>query len=137
MNVIIYLNNDWPDDYGGHLELWSRDMKAKVRSVAPIMNRCVIFNTDADSYHGHPDPLTSPSGVFRRSIALYYYTASKAVYEEVPSRSTMYAARPGEAPEIRREASRLRWQQHIAQWVPPAVIRYSGAVLRRVKKLGT
>ena len=27
VNAFIYLNEDWSDDYGGHLELWSRDMK--------------------------------------------------------------------------------------------------------------
>jgi 2OG-Fe(II) oxygenase superfamily len=136
MNVIIYLNENWQDDYAGSLELWSRDMKNKVKSVAPIWNRCVIFNTDADSYHGHPDPLTTPEGVLRRSIALYYYTASRAIYEEVPNHSTMYAARPGDDAGIQREASVLRREQHLEQWVPPAVLRYSRAIMRRVKRLG-
>ncbi|KQW40244.1 2OG-Fe(II) oxygenase [Rhizobacter sp. Root404] len=136
MNVIIYLNENWCDEYNGSLELWSRDMKAKVKSVAPIFNRCVIFNTDADSYHGHPDPLTTPDGVLRRSVALYYYTASKAIYEEVPNLSTMYAARPGDDAQIRREAAALRRDQYLAQWVPPAVLRYSRGVMRRVRRLG-
>jgi len=135
MNVIIYLNEGWKDEYNGSLELWSRDMKNMVKSVSPVWNRCVIFNTDADSYHGHPDPLTTPDGVLRRSVALYYYTASKAVYEEVPNRSTMYAARPQDNAEVRREASGLRMEQHLQEWVPPAVLRYSRAVMRRVKRL--
>ncbi len=135
MNVILYLNENWRDEYNGSLELWSRDMTQKVKSVAPILNRCVIFNTDADSYHGHPDPLTTPDGVLRRSVALYYYTASKAVYEEIPNRSTMYAARPGDTAETRREAAILRRDQHLNEWVPPAVLRYSRAVMRRVRKI--
>lgn len=135
MNVIIYLNEAWRDEYNGSLELWSRDMKSRVKSVAPIWNRCVIFNTDADSYHGHPDPLTTPDGVLRRSVALYYYTASKAIYEEVPNRSTMYVARPGDSPSVQREAAELRREQHLAEWVPPAVLRYSRAIVRRIKGL--
>lgn len=135
MNVIVYLNDGWPVEYNGFLELWSRDMKTRVKSVAPLLNRCVIFNTDADSYHGHPDPLTSPEGVFRRSVALYYYTASKAVYEEVPNRSTMYVARPGDAPDTRREAAQLRRAQHLEQWLPPAVLRYWRGAMRRARKL--
>lgn len=135
MNVIIYLNENWRDEYNGLLELWSRDMKARVKSVAPVFNRCVIFNTDADSYHGHPDPLTTPDGVLRRSVALYYYTASKAIYEEVPNLSTMYAARPGDAADIRREAAQLRRNQYVEQWVPPAVLRYSRGVMRRMRRL--
>lgn len=135
MNVIVYLNEGWIDDYKGSLELWSRDMKNMVKRVAPLWNRCVIFNTDADSYHGHPDPLTTPEGVLRRSVALYYYTASKTIYDEIPNRSTMYAARPGDDLGVRREAAKLRRQQHLAEWVPPAVLRYSRAILRRVKHL--
>lgn len=137
MNVIVYLNEGWKEDYNGSLELWSRDMKNRVKSVSPLINRCVIFNTDADSYHGHPDPLTSPEGVLRRSVALYYYTASKAVYEEVPNVSTMYAARPNESAQNRREAAQLRRDQYLAQWVPPAVLRYSRALSRRFRKLST
>jgi hypothetical protein len=136
MNVIIYLNEDWNEEYGGALELWSRDMSQKVKSVMPVMNRCVVFNTDADSYHGHPDPLATPDHVRRRSIALYYYTASRAIYDEVPNRSTMYAARPNDSAEHRREARALRIEQHLQQWVPPAVLRYSRAVVRRAKKWG-
>ena len=135
MNVIVYLNEDWREEYNGALELWSRDMKHAVQRIAPLWNRCVIFNTDADSWHGHPDPLTTPDGVLRRSLALYYYTASKAIYEEVPNRSTMYVARPDDDTAVRREARGLRIDQHLAGWVPPEILRYSRRVLRRVRKL--
>ena len=77
LNLLIYLNEGWDDAWNGRLELWDRQMKQCVQAVAPIMNRCVVFNTDADSYHGHPDALGTPADVKRRSIALYYYTASK------------------------------------------------------------
>lgn len=132
MNVIIYLNEEWKDEYGGFLELWDRDMKAKRHSIAPIFNRCVVFNTDADSYHGHPDPLQTPDGVLRRSIALYYYTASRSIYNELPNTSTIYQARPGDDAQTRHEAWSLRLDQHLRQWVPPALLRYAFAVKRRV-----
>lgn len=133
MNVIIYLNESWQDDYGGFLELWDRKMTQVQRAVAPVFNRCVIFNTDADSYHGHPDPLTCPEDVRRRSIALYYYTASKEIYNEVPSVGTMYQARPGDAPSVKREAQQLKMDQYLRQWVPPALMRYVNAVRRRLR----
>jgi hypothetical protein len=60
--------------------------------VLPVFNRCVIFNTDADSYHGHPEPMTCPEGQFRRSIALYYYSIEDKPFR----RATYYQARPGE-----------------------------------------
>ena len=92
VNVLVYLNEDWKEDWGGKLELWDRNMKACEESVTPIFNRCVIFNTDADSYHGHPLPMTCPEGTFRRSIALYYYT----IEENPIRRATYYQARPGD-----------------------------------------
>jgi hypothetical protein len=62
------------------------------KRVAPLRNRVLIFNTDMDSFHGHPDPLTTPVGVARQSLALYYFTE-----EDAPVvRSTEYRARPGD-----------------------------------------
>jgi hypothetical protein len=74
LNVLLYLNKDWKEAYGGHLELWSRDMSSCERRIMPSLGRCVIFNTDADSFHGHPQILDCPDDVTRKSIALYYYT---------------------------------------------------------------
>jgi hypothetical protein len=133
LNLIIYLNEGWQEAWGGHLELWDRGMTEKRVDVAPVFNRCVVFNTDATSYHGHPDPLMTPEGVRRRSIALYYYTASRDIYNEVPSTSTMYQARPNDDSGVKREALNLRIDQHLRQWVPPALQRYVFAVRRRIK----
>jgi hypothetical protein len=96
MNVLIYLNKNWKSEYGGALEMWNRDMSRRVCSIEPKFNRCVIFNTDARSYHGHPDPLRTPEGITRKSLALYYYTASEAVYSETPNAGTVFQARPGD-----------------------------------------
>jgi len=101
LNLIIYLNKDWKEDYGGNLELWDASMKNCIRKVAPIYNRCVIFNTDAKSFHGHPDPLNTPEGITRRSIALYYYTASEKVLDDIKYRETVYRPRPEDPLKLR------------------------------------
>ena len=67
-NLLIYMNPDWKDEYNGHLHIGYKHI------VAPILNRCVIFNTSSKSWHGHPAPLRLPEGKFRESIAFYYYT---------------------------------------------------------------
>lgn len=92
VNLLVYLNKDWKESYNGHLELWSRDMKNCVQKISPIFNRCVIFNTDEDSYHGLPEPILCPEDMTRKSIALYYFT------EEIKpiKRATNYRARPGD-----------------------------------------
>lgn len=92
VNLLLYFNEDWSPAYGGALELWSTDMRQRISAIEPRGNRVVIFNTDADSFHGHPDPLECPADESRKSLALYYFTA-----EARPViRSTEYRARPGE-----------------------------------------
>ncbi len=107
VNVIIYLNKDWQDSYGGHLELWDKEMKNRVSSVTPVFNRCVIFSTDEDSFHGHPDPLTAPDGYSRKSIALYYYTATEIRNDSGQSRHTLYVARPHDSNKVKAQARKL------------------------------
>lgn len=94
LNVLIYIHEDWDAAWGGALELWAPDMSECQARYAPVTNRCVIFNTSDRSYHGHPEPMTCPQGVYRRSIALYYYTRDDAV----KIASTTYRARPQDGP---------------------------------------
>jgi Rps23 Pro-64 3,4-dihydroxylase Tpa1-like proline 4-hydroxylase len=80
LNVLLYLTKDWREDYGGSLQLWDNALKLGgqcFKSIAPIFNRCVVFETDKTSCHGHPEAWNAPDGLNRRSIALYYYTATK------------------------------------------------------------
>jgi hypothetical protein len=67
VNLILYLNRDWRPQWGGGLEIWSRDMKRRCQTVQPVFDRAAIFSTDASSFHGHPDPLATPR---RRGAAL-------------------------------------------------------------------
>jgi hypothetical protein len=90
VNILLYLNREWLDEWGGKLELWDTDMTACQARVAPAGNRMLVFTTSEDSFHGHPDGLTCPDGVARRSMALYYFTEE----DHVVRRSTNYRARP-------------------------------------------
>jgi hypothetical protein len=74
INLLLYLNKDWKDEYNGHLEMWDGSTMTKRKAVAPLFNRAVIFSTVKEALHGHPTPLSAPPGVARRSLALYYYT---------------------------------------------------------------
>jgi len=91
-NILLYLNDEWKPEYGGDLELWSADMKHCVEKVSPLANRVLIFTTDVNSFHGHPEPMRCPEGVARRSMALYYFS----VEDDPRVRSTEYRARPGD-----------------------------------------
>lgn len=84
LNALLYLNKGWKPSYNGYLELWNRDMTRCVQSIEPVFNRCVVFNTDSHSHHGHPVPLACPDGVTRKSLAFYYYTRDGQVDQLTP-----------------------------------------------------
>src|SRR2546423_3632975 len=96
INLLIYLNRDWKDEYGGALELWSRDMAACEARILPIFNRCVVFSTTSTSFHGHPEPLNCPEDRTRKSIALYYYSKAPPPENEDAAHNTLFQRRPGE-----------------------------------------
>jgi hypothetical protein len=107
LNVLLYLNEGWKEEYGGHLELWDTDMTRCEQRILPVFNRCVIFSTTDTSYHGHPDPLTCPPGWTRRSLALYYYTNGRPAEEKSDAHSTLFQERPGETIPPSEQAAHL------------------------------
>jgi len=95
VNLLLYLNPDWQEEWQGNLELWPSDMSACAHSIPPVFNRCVVFQTRSDSLHGHPHRLNCPSDQARKSLAIYYYRD-----EGVPGvlAPTGYRPRPGDGP---------------------------------------
>ena len=128
INVLIYLNKNWSEDYGGQIELWDQNMEKCVVSATPEFNRCVIFNTTLNSYHGNPQVINHPDAISRKSIALYYYTAT---WDETRrEHTTQFKARP-------ETGDKIDWKiliQEITNDIfPPVIVRN----FRRVKrKLG-
>lgn len=120
LNALIYLNRDWREEYGGHLELWNTDMTRCEARVLPLFNRLMVFGTTDFTYHGHPDPLRCPEGMTRKSLALYYFTNGRPAEEISGEHSTLFRARtpeefvPGFGKRLRRVAR---------DFLPPVVTR--------------
>lgn len=93
LNLLLYLNRDWQDEYAGHLELWDSKMQRCCSRIAPVANRMVIFQTSDYSYHGHPVPLNCPENRTRKSIAAYFYTSGCPSNEVSAPHSTLYVRR--------------------------------------------
>ena len=77
LNVLLYLNPGWEGCDGGALELFDpeSDCTSPLKSIVPTWGRMVVFRTDDRSPHGFTTPVAP--GRLRRSIALYYYTATE------------------------------------------------------------
>ncbi|HZO22145.1 MAG TPA: 2OG-Fe(II) oxygenase [Steroidobacteraceae bacterium] len=126
LNVLIYLNKNWREDYGGYLELWGRDMTRCEARVLPLFNRMMIFGTTDFTYHGHPDPLKCPEGMTRKSLALYYFTNGRPAEEISGEHSTEFRARKADdfVPTFRQ---RLRGVAR--ELLPPIISRRLRGVL--------
>jgi hypothetical protein len=83
VNLLVYLNKDWDDAWGGQFEIWSDKNNKPDRlekSISPVFNRAVLFGTTRTSWHGVA-PISCPEGRARKSLALYYYTAERPTAE--------------------------------------------------------
>jgi Rps23 Pro-64 3,4-dihydroxylase Tpa1-like proline 4-hydroxylase len=122
LNILVYLNENWEESYGGYLELWDQEVtEAKVK-ILPIFNRVALFSTTEISWHGHPDPLTCPDNRSRRSVALYYYTVERPEHEMAAEHTTIFKERPGEN-LAESWLTRDNLKQLVKDCIPPILIR--------------
>jgi hypothetical protein len=120
LNLLLYLNKDWREDYGGHLQLWDRDMTRCAAKILPVFNRMMVFGTTDFTYHGHPDPLQCPEGMTRKSLALYYFSNGRPAEEISGDHSTIFRAR--HEGEFKRTAAQ-RMRSLARDLLPPIIAR--------------
>ncbi|MDQ6708115.1 MAG: 2OG-Fe(II) oxygenase [Acidobacteriota bacterium] len=102
LNLIVFLNPEWKESWGGCLELyrdaWDRD-NGEARTIVPIANRAVVFETTENSWHGFRriELPEDRQHVSRRSVAVYFYTVERPAEQTAPSHGTVYV--PRELPE--------------------------------------
>lgn len=110
LNVLVYLNKDWKDAYNGHLELWNLtgEQHELMERIAPTFNRCVIFETNEISFHGHPKPLKAPPEITRKSLATYYYTKTRPEKEIAEAHNTIYVNTEGLGGQVKKFSSGVK-----------------------------
>ena len=96
LNLIVYLNPGWEAQWGGALELYRDPAVEAAHAIAPVFNRCVIFETHEHSWHGFnrimlPDDQRDLS---RKSVALYFYTQASDASRPQDAHSTVYVNPP-------------------------------------------
>jgi hypothetical protein len=100
LNLLLYLNDEWEDAWGGSLELhtnpWLPPAENRVETIRPVMNRCVIFETSDRSWHGFRRIDLPPErrALSRRSFAMYLYTRERPALPLIPHDITIYTDRP-------------------------------------------
>jgi Rps23 Pro-64 3,4-dihydroxylase Tpa1-like proline 4-hydroxylase len=120
LNMLVYLNKNWREEYGGHLQLWDREMRVCEAKVLPVFNRVMIFGTTDYTYHGHPDPLQCPDGMTRKSLALYYFSNGRPAEETSGEHSTLFRARDDKDFAL---TLRQRVRSVASDFLPPVISR--------------
>jgi Rps23 Pro-64 3,4-dihydroxylase Tpa1-like proline 4-hydroxylase len=70
-NILLYMNESYSSDFGGHLQLLHPETLTVEKSVEPVENRAVIFLTTDKTPHGVSRNLSQFS---RKSFNAYFYT---------------------------------------------------------------
>jgi len=123
LNILVYFNLGWKEEYGGVLDLWDEDVKNCLGRFVPIFNRAAGFATSATSWHG-VTPVSCPPGWMRRSFAAYYYTREPPPGWDGVRRSTVFRARPDE-----------RWKGQVAMPVESLVRATRAGLAAATKKV--
>ncbi len=99
LNMIIYLNEVWREEWGGLLQLhqdpYRQPSQDQIETVIPLRNRCVIFETSERSWHGfaHIELPPDRRELSRKSFAVYFYTRRRPAAETADEHSTVYVER--------------------------------------------
>jgi hypothetical protein len=72
LNIIMYLNDDWNEEWNGATELWDENMEKCIIKSFPKKNTAILFVTTEKSWHGVPEIILCPKNINRKTIAFYY-----------------------------------------------------------------
>lgn len=126
LNLLVYLNKDWKSEYGGHFELWDKEMTQCVKKVLPSFNTIALFSTTDFSYHGLPDPLQCPENMSRKSLALYYYSNGRPTEEIISGQEnhgTLFKARKNSEEDKKAVSLRHNFRAIIKDFIPPIFLK--------------
>jgi hypothetical protein len=140
LNVLVYMNKDWEDAWGGHFEMWDKDMTHCVKKVKPEFGTMAMFSTTDFSYHGLPNPILCPPDRSRKSIALYYYSNGRPAHEinqGLEDHTTIFKARKGDIvdAQMTRFNKKQEAKEFVKDLVPPIFVKAAKRVLGKDKEI--
>ena len=90
LSLVIYLNDDWKEEWGGQLQFYDRERQT-VHSKVPIGNgNAVIWSYDNFAFHGYPNPMTNPKNTSRKALRLFYYVSNAKHDDKHPPHRSLY-----------------------------------------------
>jgi|TARA_B110000305_G_scaffold232308_1_gene287041 hypothetical protein len=90
LSLVIYLNDDWKEEWGGQLQFYDRERQT-VHSKVPVgYGNAVIWSYDNFAFHGYPDPMTNPKNTSRKALRLFYYVSNAKHDDKHPPHRSLY-----------------------------------------------
>jgi len=104
INIILFISKDWKSEWNGANELWDKNVTKCVKKTEIKFNRAIIFKTNDISWHGVPDKINCPEGIYRKSLAYYYVSDLNAnKTEEEYRKKAKYIKHPNDNYDDKKE----------------------------------
>jgi hypothetical protein len=72
VSILVYMSKNWQTEWGGQLKIWDSGLTTCKTIDHDLWNTAVIFKTNGLTYHGFPEPIKCPEGVYRKAVGIYY-----------------------------------------------------------------
>ena len=82
LNIILYLSNDWKEEYGGSTVFYNHNGKEIKKEIKYKANRAVIFLHSPYSFHG-VTPILGNKGTSRSTIYIDYFSKRLNPFENL------------------------------------------------------
>jgi hypothetical protein len=82
LTLLIYITPNWKSEWGGNLKFFDDDNNKVIQEVDYTYNRAVLWKDQYPNYHGYPEKINCPKGVYRKSLILFYYTNDTSTFNK-------------------------------------------------------
>ena len=90
LSLVIYLNDDWKEEWGGQLQFYDRERQTVHSKVPDGNGNAVIWSYDNFAFHGYPNPMTNPKNTSRKALRLFYYVSNAKHDDKHPPHRSLY-----------------------------------------------
>ena len=90
LSVIVYLNEEWDEKWGGNLDFYDTERKNILSRVIPGAGNLVVWSYDNLAFHGYPEPMTNPEGTCRKNLRIFYYVSNAQHDDKFPPHRSLY-----------------------------------------------
>lgn len=90
LTLIIYLSEDWQNEWGGNLAFSRFDDQEKINEIFIKWNRAIIWQHHENCFHGYPKPINCPDGQSRKTLRLFYYVSNQEPLADQPPHRSLY-----------------------------------------------